>query len=422
MNRRLVAESCEALQQVITAIAAWLVGFPLTFFINRDSNLTIVIGRKGPVFADNSKYFFIAANESVRPGERIVFLTNNPSIQKAINDAGAEAVLYPSIRAMALLMRCSKLVMDMSEWFELGAYQLSRGTKLIQIWHGAPLKRIELDLYRERLANMPILSRSLLKLQKLLIGRYPRYDSIVSTSKAFIESAFSRCFDAKEFMPVGYPRNDILLGWPSSNAISQKLLNINVDNIVLSTVKQAHSNKQWVCLYVPTFRNDMSDPFSGLMDLSRLSEFAVRENLCVVLKLHPFMKGLYSINHYSNLLEYDALSDVYPLMPECDILITDYSSIYFDFLLLDRPIIFYAPDLESYIAEDRGMYFDYDSMTPGAKCHDFEQLEYQLTSIIDNNGIDGYTEQRAQVRTYTHDFTDNHSGHRLIDIIKNSKN
>lgn len=415
MNRRLIMESIQAIQQVTIAIFAWLIGFPLTFFVKRDIKLTVVIGRKGPVFADNSKYFFIKANECAKIDERVIFFTDDLSIQKDINDAGAKAVLHPSVLSLQLLMQCGTLVTDMSEWFEFGAYQLMNGAKRIQIWHGAPLKRIELDLYRERLTKMPLWSRTLLILQKRLIGRYPIYDMVIATSNAFIEAAFKRCFQAKCFVASGYPRNDILLGWPSSDITSQKLLNINVDNTTLLTVKEARANKNRICLYAPTFRNDMTNPFSGLLDLSLLSEFAVGEDILVVLKLHPFMKGLYSISQYPNLLDYDPLCDVYPIMPECDILITDYSSIYFDFLLLDRPIVFFAPDLDHYTSKDRGMYFNYDTMTPGAKCYSIDELKQQLTYILNNDGEDGYADNRAKTRAFTHDFVDNQAGYRLLE-------
>lgn len=402
---------------MIFAICGWLIGFPLALFIKRNRNVTVVIGRKGPVFADNSKYFFIAATQYAGPDERIVFLTDNAMVRDAVVDAGAQAALHPSWQSLSLILRCGTLVVDMTDWFDFGVYPFSHGAKRVQIWHGAPLKRIELDLYRERLAKMSFGARLLLQSQKNLIGRYPVYDIVVATSQGFIEAAFKRCFTSRQFVACGYPRNDILLGWHELNAISKALIQINVDAAALDAVKNAKLSGRCVCLYVPTFRKDWADPFSGQLDLVRLSSFACRLNLLVVLKLHPFMQGRYSFDQFPNLLEYDVLGDVYPLMAECDLLITDYSSIFFDFLLLNRPIVFYAPDLETYVAEDRGMYFDYDAMTPGAKCFNYKELEQRLAMIIANQGDDGYADRRAAVTAYTHGFTDNQSGKRLVEAI-----
>lgn len=406
-----------AFRQLITAVLAWFFAWPLTCLIKRDPNLTVVIGRQGQVFADNSKYFFIAATQFAKPNERIVFLTNNNFIFQEIGDAGGQAQLHPSWRSLCLVLRCGTLIADMSDWFDFGVYQMSCGAKRVQIWHGAPLKLIELDLYRERLSKMSVWSGALLQLQKRVLGRYPDYDVVVTTSQAFIDGAFSRCFNAKDFIPCGYPRNDVLLGPPDSGSLSDALLRVNVDESTLNAVRTAKLQSLTVCLYVPTFRKDMADPFSGGMDLSRLSEFACRHNCVVVLKLHPFMQGRYAINQYPNLLEYAPSGDIYPLMAKCDILITDYSSIFFDFLLLDRPIVFFAPDLEAYLMHDRGMYFDYAAMTPGAKCYRYDELEQRITYILKNGGEDGYSDKRAEVRAFTHDHIDHQAGKRLFEVL-----
>lgn len=410
-----------AARQTITALLAWLFVYPLTFLFKRDPHLTLVIGRRGPVFADNSKYFFITATEYCKPGERVIFLTNNRSIHDAIAGAGGEAVLHPSWHSLALLLRCGRLVADMSDWFDYGVYPLTQGAERIQIWHGAPLKKIELDLFYRRLNNLPFGLKTLLYLQKGLIGRYPVYDTVVTTSQAFTRDVFSKCFRAKRFAACGYPRNDILLGWSEPQSVSASLIKINVDATVLATVQQAKASGQKIGLYVPTFRKALNDPFPEPMDLERLSELASRQNMILVLKLHPFMAGKYCPNQYPNLLEYPALGDIYPLMAQCDLLITDYSSIFFDFLLLNRPIIFFAPDLEHYVAQDRDFYFDYDSMTPGHKCYTFRELARQLENILRNDCNDGFEARRAKVRCYTHDHTDNQAGRRLLKAMESSR-
>ena len=80
---------------------------------------------------------------------------------------------------------------------------------------------------------------------------------------------------------------------------------------------------------------------------------------------------------------------------ETDILITDYSSSYFDYLLLNRPIIFAPFDLDSYLNQERGFYFDYDSHTPGEKALNWDEL----LSCIENsvNNPDNYKKQRQKL-------------------------
>ena len=414
--RRMIAAGYFAIHQTLTAALLWLFGYPLKMVIKRDPGLMVVISSPGSAFADNSKYFFVYATELVRKGERVVMLTTCRTTQRMITEAGGESVVHPSWRSLFLLLKCGTVITDF-DWFKFGAYPLTHGAKLIQIWHGAPLKHIELDLYRKRLAGMPVLLRPLLKFQKTIIGRYPFYDVVVATSQWFITEVFQHCFKAKQFIATGYPRNDILFGWPDPGSISHRLAWINVDKKVLETVRAARTDGHKICLYVPTFRKDMAGPFEKELDLSRLSAFAKNHNLLVVLKLHPFMHGQCRISQYPNLIKYAPLGDVYPLMVHCDLLITDYSSIFFDFLLLDRPIVFFPYDLEQYLSQDRAMYFDYETMTPGPKCRTYDELELQIEKSFKASYRDEYAEMRKKIRDYTHDHEDNQSHKRLFSSI-----
>jgi CDP-glycerol glycerophosphotransferase len=129
------------------------------------------------------------------------------------------------------------------------------------------------------------------------------------------------------------------------------------------------------------------------------------------------MQLQYKPGSYPRIVEYHPLGDVYPLLPLCDLLITDYSSIFFDFLLLDRPMIFFAYDLDKYLAEDRAMYFEYDSITPGVKCHNYDELESNIDIIMRNGCKDGYSRMRKEVRSLTHDRPDDLAGRRILSGI-----
>jgi CDP-glycerol glycerophosphotransferase (TagB/SpsB family) len=414
--RRMIAAGYFAIRQTLTAALLWLFGYPLKMVIKRDPGLMVVISAPGAAFADNSKYFFVYATELVRKGERVVMLTTSRTTQRMITAAGGESIVHPSWQSLFLLLKCGTVITDF-DWFKFGAYPLTHGAKLIQIWHGAPLKHIELDLYKKQLAGMPVWLRPILKVQKTIIGRYPFYDLVVATSQWFITEVFQHCFKAKQFIATGYPRNDILFGWPDPGSISHRLAWINVDKKVLETVRTARTDGHKICLYVPTFRKDMAGPFEKELDLSRLSAFAKKHNLLFVLKLHPFMHGQCNIGQYPNLIEYAPLGDVYPLMVHCDLLITDYSSIFFDFLLLDRPIVFFPYDLEHYLSQDRAMYFDYETMTPGPKCRTYDELELQIEKSFKDGYPDEYAEMRMNVRGYTHDHEDSQSHKRLFSSI-----
>ena len=408
----LFRESLAAIIETATSLLCWILYFPLSCLIKRDTKLTLVVSRKGFFFADNSKYFFAYAHVSLNPDERIIYLTSDRRLQDMIQKAGAQAVLHPSAKSLFLLLKCGTLVTDVVFSYFV---PLIKGAKFVQIWHGAPLKHIELDLHNKRISNSSRLVQAVLKTQKNIIGRYPIYDIVVSTSHQFITHAFQSSFTAKQFVSTGYPRNDILFGWPEKSTTAYRLAWLNVDVRAIEQVEEAKSKGKIICLYAPTYRKNMTNPFESVIDLKDLCDFSGRHNMLIVLKLHPIMHGQYEFDDYPNLVVFASNNDVYPLMPLCDILITDYSSIYFDYLLLDRPIIFFPYDLESYLKEDSNMYFDYDAMTPGPKCRTQKDLENELKMIISEHHPDDYAEMRKIICTFTHDHQDNRSCHRLIE-------
>jgi CDP-glycerol glycerophosphotransferase len=416
INRQ-ITDALVAFRQFLTAILAWILGYPLTWLIRRDPNLIVVIARPG--FSDNSKYFFLYASEQHVGYGRVVLLTGDHEILRQVISAGGEATLHPSWQSLLLLLRCGTMATDVSAWFNYGGFPLTQGANRVQMWHGAPLKHIELALFKQRLMKMPAWSRPLLLLQKAVIGRYPRYDLVVATSTVFINAAFAQSFRSRAFVATGYPRNDILFGWPAPRTLAHRLARINVDEEVLLAVKSAKQSGSMVCLFVPTFRKDMGCSFDNAVDLERLSAFAGRHRFLIILKLHPFLQGMHRLQDYPHLIEYAPQGDVYPLMPLIDILITDYSSIYFDYLLLDRPLVFLTHDLENYLSHDRAMYFDFEQMTPGAQCHNQEDLEQALLAIKSGKGASEQQVLRERVRAFTHDWLDGQATSRLLEYCNN---
>ena len=93
-------------------------------------------------------------------------------------------------------------------------------------------------------------------------------------------------------------------------------------------------------------------------------------------------------------------ADPYVFLKMADVLITDYSSIYFDYLLLDRPIIFFDYDLKEYLNDSRELYFDYDEFTPGEKVSNYHELKKAIFKSVnsDKEYTTGYSEFRKKIR------------------------
>lgn len=406
-----------AATESLTAVIAWLALFPVSLVIPRDPRRLIVIGRGAGNFSDNAKYFFEYAHRQAQPaGIRVEFLTEDRELRDTLRQHGTNSVLYPSLAGLWGLLRAGVIIADSAEWIRKGRFQATRGALHVQLWHGVPLKQIELPLYRERLARLGVIARFLLGVQKKLTGRYTTTDLLVSTSAFVTERAFRSAFSARDITESGYPRNDILFRDIGEHA-EDSLLWINTDQAAITKIRAARARGCRVGLYAPTFRKDLLNPFEQRsVDLYSLSRCAEKNNLLLVFKLHPAMKGLQGATDLDYLIEYDSRADVYPALALTDFLVTDYSSIYFDYLLLDRPVLFFPFDYDSYISQDRHLLFDYEEMTPGIKCHTQTELE-EAIGLLCQEGDDGRAASRRQVREKIYSWRDANAAQRILSYL-----
>ncbi|MGP5582176.1 CDP-glycerol glycerophosphotransferase family protein [Glutamicibacter arilaitensis] len=240
----------------------------------------------------------------------------------------------------------------------------------IQTWHGTPLKKMLFD-------------------QENIVGRDPGYVKRVTKSSSqwnrlvspnahttnSLRSAYR--YDGPAF-ELGYPRNDIL-----SNA--------SADLVAAIKVRLGITPGKKIVLYAPTFRDNLpttrgrfgfSWPFSP-------EEFSERfgDNVVLLIRTHTLVNTKVSIPSglEDRIIDVTKYSDIQELYLISDILITDYSSVFFDYAILNRPIIFFAYDLDLYRDELRGFYLDYEAELPGPIVKDTAQLFDQIAAIFNDS-------------------------------------
>lgn len=224
----------------------------------------------------------------------------------------------------------------------------------IQTWHGdRGFKKIRFD------RNAP---------EKPLIREAGYLDLMISGSR-FGSDVYRTAFRfTGEILECGCPRNDILLRNPPEIAReTRKMLDIDEDTRVL--------------LYAPTFRNSTTGAkFHAPLSLDRVKstlEKTTGEKWVCLSRGHVLNIGVQS----EAWMDVSHFSDVNPLLLMADMVISDYSSLAGDFMLLDRPAIFYQPDLDAYLSE-RGLYFD-PNESPLIVAHDEDELIDILAHPID---------------------------------------
>ena len=224
-------------------------------------------------------------------------------------------------------------------------------TIILSTWHGTPLKRLVFDMDDVHSATPQY---------KNIVYRQTREWDYLLSDNPFSTEKFQSCFlfDKEKILEAGYPANDPLYA-PDKEEYAAKIKK-----------KLGIPEDKKVILYAPTWRDDNffeagQYGFDLDLDLARLQrEFG--DEYVVLLRLHYFVVEKMDLSKYGdftiNGCDYDDITDLYLVS---DILMTDYSSVFFDYANLERPILFFTYDIENYRDVLRGFYLDMEEDLPG---------------------------------------------------------
>jgi hypothetical protein len=386
---------------LLNAALGWLLIAPIAALVPKRRDWVAVIGRQHGMFLDNAKYFFIEAASAHKELD-IRFVGKHPDAENAISDRGLRALRYPRFESIWFLLRCGCVVVDSTDWTEHFRRFLLIRARVVQLWHGVGFKRIERDRWRHETGRTRWASRPWIFALRMVVyrlsGRLVRYAAVCCTSRFYRDEVFAPAFDALHYPITGYPRNS----FDRIRDSVDPLVWCTVDSNISSRLREWVSQSRKIVIVAPTFRDSGAPPL--MLDqatLAALEDFCEFDGFEFIFKFHP------SESHANrvagrHLHVCDAVSDLYPLLANADALITDYSSIYMDFLLLDRPVLFLISD-DSYEKHDRQMQFDIGDMTPGPKATAWPELLQMMKKQLRN---DTFMRERARLRQLAFDGLD----------------
>jgi len=329
-----------------------------------------------PQFFDNSKYFFLYLVHNTN--EKVYWVSNSTSEIKALKEMGLPVVKFNSLKGIYLTLRAKY------SFHHYGPNQimplLQLGSVQLDFWHGTPLKKIRYDVVPKIEVKRKALTEFLDK---------GAIEYVSSTSKYLSENILMRAFDKRpeEMLDFGYPRMDIM--GLSKEEIIRFCEKYSKELLEYIDVAQRHKK---VFLYMPTWRDDDPEYFKkASIDFKKMNDKLKEIDGVLFLKLHPLTKDV-EVDNYANILQLKNDVDIYPFLTFTDCLITDYSSIYFDYLPLNKEIIFIPYDYDNYV-KNRELYFEYDDVTPGKKYKSFDEFIEDLSNFDD---ID-YSVERKRV-------------------------
>lgn len=341
----------------------------MSYFLPKKENLW-VFGSFGN-FNDNSRYFYEYV-VTHHPEIRAVWISSKIKSIELAENVG-EAYSIHSVVGFILSMRAKVFVF--SAYASDICWYTCAGAVKVNLWHGVPLKKIEFDINTYPLVNVFKNANFVSKFRNP--HAHIKYDLVLSPSKYVAEYSFVSAFRLNGF-------DDIVVSkYPRVSRIE-------------SISKSLNNHNEFTFLYAPTWRDGGGDfiKLSGI-DFNELNSKLKSMNAKMIVKLHPSTKINLDFESFDKIIIANNQTDPCELMAVADCLITDYSSIYFDYLVLDRPIIFFPFDLDDYM-KGRELYFDYEAQTPGIIIKDFNLLLNEIEGVIRKN--DMFKTHRAKTR------------------------
>ncbi len=288
------------------------------------------------------------------------------------------------------------------------------GKKRVELWHGFPIKALweatndkkTKETFRNSVAQTIGDTELILSYSKL-------YNHFFNNCTARLASG--------KFAITGMPRNDLLL-----RTDGRELL----EKIIPSSVGKN------IIMYAPTFRESNSYGYHTLrngaifswseFDALKLEQFLAEQNIILLVKMHYIEQTEYHIRETEhiriideNLLQTNGIR-FYELLSGTDALISDYSSIWVDYLLLDRPIIFAVRDLADYEKVHGLMVEPFEAWAPGELVTEMEGLQSAIKTAL--SGADPFAEKRSILTRLYHRYTDGNSSQRVITAISDLLN
>lgn len=381
----------------------YLVGWLRARATTRDPALWVVGSAFG--VADGALAFARAAQNLPSP-PRLVWLGSNAEELAAAEQAGFEACLKSSAEGLRLTLHAG-LILITHGFGDVNRYGVD-GATTVQLWHGAPLKKVQADspaVFSAGLGRIPGMAALMRRAYRRSTSRI----SLIPTLSEFFQPSLVSAFtlDEHRVRVLGEPRSDPLF-------TGSKEARIAASRETLSARLGDLGNRR-VLLYAPTWRNGESDPaIPDDADWRLIEEFCERHDCLLVIRPHRLGVGDYA--HTSDrvrLLTAAEQMESMPLLWGSSVLITDYSSMMVDFVVTGQPLVLLAPDLEDYRAT-RGLYIDYEEVSGGLWYRNWAEVIDRLEEIF------GDPEQMAAAQAHSrmlagrfHAYTDGRSAERV---------
>jgi lipopolysaccharide biosynthesis protein/CDP-glycerol glycerophosphotransferase (TagB/SpsB family) len=350
-------------------------------------------------------------NHTLGGNERAIFehVKNDGSIKKIILTRsrhvaldGENVVIVPlrSVRGQQYLLQSKFVFIKHAPKVNVPYPLRSDLRHFVNLWHGIPLKRIGTASIDQQL-NL-----------NSIHAEHAKCKAVIASSK-IDRMAMAAAFYPLTFNDVwttGLPRNDFVVR--DENALPEDMKED------MRRVREMTGGKKLV-LYAPTFRNDKENGYYSFSKEEKQRLQALLEKHGCVLGIREHLADK-TRNYSSELASIGVLnlgdksfSNIEILYRCADVLITDYSSCFIDFMLTSKPMLSFAYDYDRYISEERGLFYDMEMVFPGPICKTFDVLHDGLERALENQ-MDQISERYIFARSIFFDYLDDKNSERVV--------
>lgn len=353
-------------------------------FVASDNKTILFISYHGRGYSCNPKYI----HQELLQDERFKDFNFIWALKDTSQEIeGARVIKYRSLEYFYYLAKSKIWISNC----KLPSYCLKKKKQIyIQTWHGTPLKRLAHDIDVKESQTFYRSKMSKNEMVKSYDDDSKQYNYLISPN-SFTTEKYQSCFkvDPEIIKEFGYPRNDFLV-------------NLHQEQIDELKEKLGLPKDKKIILYAPTWRdnsyNNKGYTFELQCDFKKWQHYLSKDYV-VIFKPHYLISNKFNNKDFKDFLYlFDANIDINELYAVSDLLITDYSSVFFDYSILDRPILFYMYDLEEYRDNLRGFYLDIEKDLPGQvvrheeelfkiiinDMHNFESIKNMRKNFINN--------------------------------------
>lgn len=359
----------------------------------KKKSLTVIGSNLGLHFADNPKYYYIQyyASPSLIENRNLVWISKSKDVVDMLNNLNLPAAHLYSVKGIYTCLRASKAIIS-HQLTDINGSLLG-GAKIIQLWHAMALRKVGYggDWYDD---NFKGKFRKFVA-EYLPYAYYMTCDFLLAPCQIAKENsyeAFSFSFRNNKIR-----ENIFIARQPRTLCLEPDFIlkeNFFPEKALLEKIDSKYDR---IMSWLPTQRRQFGKTIIDVikeskLDLKELNRFFQQRNWLFIIKAHflDFDEARKIAQAYNNIIIYP-YADPYPMLKYTDVLITDYSSVFFDFILVDRPILFMSYDLVEY-RDKAKFYYEYEDLQIGPICLTWNEIVEELIHIDKQN--DRYKSQR----------------------------